>query len=240
MTSTSTSDPIRRILATALLVFPCIFVLVFIMHFRRLADFTHFRMQYVQAPPERTVAALIAAHNHWPMVHDPHMIAYLALPVFPLCAFALYLLGRSARPVASAVTMMVTITGTIYMGGVFGMWTAFYRGIGLVDSSNLAGATATFTALTTPQGAFLVTTTLAKLTIVGLAVQALNLVGARVVPLWAIGCVVLGCLLFLMFWDLDNWMLIGTLLMAIGFLPMRGALLQEANDVPEKSPAIVG
>ena len=120
------------------------------------------------------------------------------------------------------------------------MWTAFYRGIGLVDSSNLAGATATFTALTTPQGAFLVTTTLAKLTMVGLAVQALNLVGVRVASVWAIVCVVLGCALFLVFWDLDNWMLIGTLLMAIGFLPMRGALLRETDVIPEKSPAMAG
>ena len=105
------------------------------------------------------------------------MIAYLALPVFPLCAFALYLLGRAKRPAASAITLMVTISGTIYLGGLFGMWTAFYRGLGLVDPANLAGATATFTAMTSPQGAFLVTTTLAKLTMIGLAVQG-SLLGA--------------------------------------------------------------
>src|SRR5271167_629517 len=93
---------VRKILAAALLLFPAIFVLVFIMHFRHLADFTHFRFHYVPAPPDRVVAALIAAHNHWPMLHDPHMIAYLALPVFPLCAFALYLLGCKARPLVSA------------------------------------------------------------------------------------------------------------------------------------------
>jgi len=237
MTSKPTNDPVRRILAAALLVFPCIFVLVFIMHFRRLADFTHFRMQYVQGSPERTVAALIAAHNHWPLIHDPHMIAYLALPVFPLCAFALYLLGRNARPVTSAITMMITIAGTIYMGGLFGMWTAFYRGLGLVDPANLAGATATFTAMTTPQGAFLVTTTLAKLTMIGLATQALTLIGARVAPIWAIVSVVLGCSLFLMFWDLDNWMLIGTLLMGIGFLPLRAALLHQTDDDAKKALA---
>ena len=234
MTTTSTSPAVRRILARALLVFPIIFVAVFIMHFRRLTDFTHFRTHYTPAPPDRVVAALIAAHNRWPLIHDPHMIAYLALPVFPLCAFALYLLGRNARPVASAIAMMITITGTIYLGGVFGMWTAFYRGLGLVDPANQAGATATFAAMTTPQGAFLVTTTLAKLTMIGLAVQSLTLIGTRVAPLWAILCVVLGCSLFLMFWDLDNWMLIGTLLMAIGFLPMRKSLLQEesANATP--------
>ena len=232
MTAPSNDYAIRKILAKALLVFPCVFVLVFIMHFRRLADFTHFRMHYVPTPPERMVAALIAAHNRWPLIQDPHMIAYLALPVFPLCAFALYLLGRGARPMASAITMMVTITGSIYMGGVFGMWTAFFRGLGLVDPAHLAGATATFAALTTPQGAFLVTTTLAKLTMIGLAAQSITLIGTRAAPLWAIISVVLGCSLFLMFWDLDNWMLIGTLLMAVGFLPMRKALLHETENAP--------
>jgi hypothetical protein len=227
MSTSSTTDPVRKILAAALLVFPCVFALVFIMHFRHLADFTHFRLHYVQPSPERTVAALIAAHNRWPMPHDPHIIAYLFLPVFPLCAFALYVLGREARPLASAITMMITIAGSIYMGGVFGMWTAFFRGLGLVDPSHTAGATATFIALTTPQGAFLLTTTLAKLTMIGIAIQALTLLGLRVVPLWSILCVVSGCSLFLLFWDLDNWMLIGTLLMAAGFLPMRNALLQE-------------
>ena len=69
----------------------------------------------------------------------------------------------------------------------------------------------------------------AKLTMIGLGVQALTLVGTRVAPMWSIVCVVVGCLLFLLFWDLDNWMLIGTLLMAIGFWPMRGALLREST-----------
>src|SRR5271169_1662249 len=147
MTTTSPTDPVRKILGAALLVFPGAFILVFVMHFRHFADFLNFRMHYVPRPPERVVAALIAGHNRAPLIHDPHMIAYLTLPVLALCAFALYLLGRGARPVASAITLMVTITGTIYTGGVFGMWTAFYRGIGLVDPANLAGATATFTAM---------------------------------------------------------------------------------------------
>lgn len=115
------------------------------------------------------------------------------------------------------------------------MWTAFYRGLGLVDPANLTGATATFAAMTTPQGAFLITTTLAKLTMIGLATQALTLLGTRAAPLWSIICVALGCSLFLMFWDLDNWMLIGTLLMAVGFLPMRKVLLRETG-APSTAP----
>jgi hypothetical protein len=230
MTSASSDERIRRILSAALLIFPSVFILVFIMHFRHLANFFVFRLHYVPRQPERVVATMIAAHNQWPLIHDPHMIAYLAMPIIPLCAFALYVLGRGARPMASAITLMITISGSIYMGGVFGMWTAFYRGLGLVDSSNLAGATATFAAMTTPQGAFLVTTWLAKLTMAGLAAQALTLLGARVTPAWSIVCVAVGCSLFLAFWDLDNWMLIGSVLMLIGFIPMRQALLKETQS----------
>jgi hypothetical protein len=231
MTPASPDQTIRKVLAAALMFFPCAFILVFIMHFRRLASFFDFRLHYVPRPPERVVAALIAGHNSTPLIHDPHMIAYFAMPVIPLCAFALYVLGRRARPLASAIALMITIAGSIYMGGVFAMWTAFYRGLGLVDPANLAGATATFTAMTTPQGAFLVTTTLAKLVMVGLGAQALTLVGTRVAPTWSIVSIVVGCSMFLAFWDLDNWMLIASVLLLIGFLPMRKALVQQTDDV---------
>jgi hypothetical protein len=236
MTTPLLKDPVRKILAAALLVFPCVFILVFIMHFRRFTDFFQFHEHYVPASPARVVAALIANHNQTPLIHDPHMVGYLALPVFTLCAFALYVLGRGARPFVSAVTLMITIAGSIYMGGVFAMWTAFYRGLGLVDPANLAGATATFAAMTAPHGAFLVTTALAKLAMIGLGAQALVLVGTRVTPLWSIVCVALGCLMFLAFWDLDNWMLIGTVMILVGFIPMRTALLHEVDSTSAQLP----
>jgi hypothetical protein len=34
------------------------------------------------------------------------------------------------------------------------------------------------------------------------------------------------------FWDLDNWMLIGTVLILAGFLPMRKALVRETDGPP--------
>src|SRR4051812_13119264 len=111
----ATNDPIRRVLAAALLIFPFLFLLVFLLHFRRPADLFHFQLHYVQRPPEQTVATLIRAQNRWPMVHDPHVIGYLGLPLIPLCAFAIYTVGKRRRPVASAVAMFVTVTGTIYL-----------------------------------------------------------------------------------------------------------------------------
>jgi hypothetical protein len=64
---------------------------------------------------------------------------------------------------------------------------------------------------------------------VGIAAQALTLLGTPKIPAWAVASIVLGCALFLAFWDLDNWMLIGMLLMMAGFLPMRKVLLEEAE-----------
>jgi hypothetical protein len=222
-TTAQTDDPIRRALAAALLIFPCLFVLVFLMHFRRPADFFHFRLHYVPRAPEQVVTMLVRAQNRWPMVHDPHILGYMTLPLIPLCAFAMHLIARARRPLASAVSMVVTVTGTIYLGGIFGMWTAFYRGLGLVDPSQTEGAIATFKAMTTNQGAFWLTTTLGKLAMIGLAAQALTLSGR--IKAWAVACIATGAILFLLFWDLDNWMMIGTLLMLVGFIPVRRALL---------------
>lgn len=227
MTPASPNHLVHRAAASALLIFPCAFLLVLAMHFRHFADFLKFKMHYEPASPERVAAVLIAGHNRAPLLHDPHMIAYLALPALPLCALALYLLGRGVRPIASAITWMVTMAGTIYMGGLFGMWTAFYRGLGGVDQKNLAGAAATFAAMTAPHGAFLLTTSLAKLTMIGLAGQALILLGTRVVPAWSSACVAVGSAIVLTFWDLDNWMIIGIALILAGFLRMRQALRGE-------------
>jgi hypothetical protein len=207
------------------MIFPCLFILVFLMHFRNLGDLLHFRLHYIPRAPEQVVPMLVRAQNRWPMVHDPHILGYLTLPLIPLCAFAMYLVARAKRPVASAVTMFITVTGTIYLGGIFGMWTAFYRGLGLVDPSQTAGAIATFKAMTTNQGAFLLTTTLGKLAMIGIAAQALTLIGR--IKGWAVAAIFVGAVLFLLFWDLDNWMLIGTVLMLAGFVPIRRALLTE-------------
>lgn len=108
------------------------------------------------------------------------------------------------------------------------MWTAFYRGLGLVDPAQTEGAIATFRAMTTNAGAFLLTTALAKLTMIGLAAQGLTLLGR--IPKWAVASIVTGALLFLFFWDLDNWMTIAMLLYLIGFLPVRKLILEGGAD----------
>lgn len=211
---------IARFSAGCLVVFPALFILVFLMHFGHLADFLHFTWHYTPPNPARIVPRIIAYHNRGPMIHDPHLLGFLALPVLALSAVALLLAGWSERPRAAAAAALVTVSGTIYMGGVFAMWIAFYRGLGDVDPVYTQGAIATFAAMTGNKGAFLFITTLARLTMVGFALQMLVLAGRRVVPLWAIVCGVAGCGLFLLFWDQDNWMLLASLLLLAGFIPV--------------------
>jgi hypothetical protein len=211
MTSTSLGFG-RKASAVAMFLFPLLFIVVFLMHFQHPSDFFHFKLHYAPRDPVRVVTSLVHAQNRWPMFADPHML-------LPLCAYALYTLGRTKRPLVSGIALFVTVSGTIFMGGILGMWTAFYRGLGNVDPQYTAGAIATFQGMTAPHGAFLVTTTLGKLAIMGLALQALALLGVRGMPRWAVACVVVGCTTFLLFWDLDNWMLIGVTLMMTGFIP---------------------
>jgi hypothetical protein len=204
----------------ALVLFPCLLIIVFLMHFRQAADFFHFKLIYVQPDPTRIVTMLVRAQNHWSMFRDPHVLAYLGLPLLPVCGFTLFKLSRESRPRLSGLALFITVSGSIYLGGLFGMWTAFYRGLGEVDPSHLDGAVATFRGMTAPQGAFLLTTNLAKLALIGLAAQSFVMWGLPGIPRRSVILIALGCLTIVAFWDLDNWMLIGTMIMMIGFLPL--------------------
>ncbi len=216
---TDNSPVSRNASAVAMMLFPLLFIGVFVMHFRHPGDFFHFHLHYIPRDPAAVVTWFVHAQNRWPLFSDPHMIGYLGLPLLPLCAYALYTVGRTVRPLLSGIALFTTVAGTIYLGGIFGMWTAFYRGLGNVDPQYTAGAIATFQGMTAPHGAFLVTTTLGKLAFVGLALQAIALLGVRGYPRWAAACVIGGATFFLLFWDLDNWMLIGMALILTGFIP---------------------
>ena len=202
------------------ILFPCLFIVVFLMHFHRAAEFFQFKWCYVPPDPEQVVPSLVRAHNRWPLIHDPHILGYLSLPLLLFCAFALYQLSREGRPRLSSIGLFVTVSGTIYLGGLFGMWTAFYRGLGEVDPRYLDGAIATFRGMTAPCGAFLLTTMLAKFSLIGLGAQGLMLWRLPGIPRRSALLIALGCFLILTFWDLDNWMLIGMLLVLIGFVPL--------------------
>ncbi len=209
---------VRHAQALALVALPLLWMLMLALHFRSLADFFVFHERYVPAPAADKVTRLIEARNLWPMIHDPHLIGYLSLPLLVLGAFGLYAIGRRARPGIAALGLSLTVTGSIYLGGVFGLFTALTRGLGDVDSRYTEGAIATYAAVTADHGAYGLTRALAELALLGLAVQALALWRAPRLPRWVPVLVILGCGLFLEFWDVDNLMLVGSLCLIAGFV----------------------
>jgi hypothetical protein len=225
MKTDSSTRFVIRTLHLSLFAFPCMMLLVFVLHFGKLTDFFNFRLHYTPTPADQIVPRLITLHNSSLLIADPHVIAYLSLPIIVLSALALFLLGWRVRPLASAAAAFITLSGIVYLGGLFAMWIALFRGLGFVDASQTSGAITTYAALSAPQSAFLLITVLAKLTMVGFIAQVLILIGTRIAPWWSILSVTFGCSLFLAFWDLDNWMLIGAVLILVGFLPLAKAVV---------------
>ena len=243
MKTLTTDRFIRQAQALALLGLPLLWMLMFLMHFRSVADFFVFQRHYVPVPAADTVAQLIATGNRWPMLHEPHMLGYLTLPLFALVAFGLYAVGRQVRPALAALGLSLAITGLIYVAGIFGLYTALLRGIGDVDARHTEGAIATFAAVTADHGAYGLTRTLAQLAMVGLAVQVAALWRAMGVPRWSPAMVGAGSTLFVAFWDVDNMMFLATLCLLAGFVPIAvllwrrrfGAAADQANTQRQPS-----
>jgi hypothetical protein len=221
---------VRHAQALALVGLPLLWMLMLALHFRSLADFFVFHERYVPAPAADKVTRLIEARNLWPMIHDPHLIGYLTLPLFVLGALGLYRIGRRIRPAIASLGVSLTVTGSIYLGGVFGLFTALTRGLGDVDSRYTAGAIATYAAVTADHGAYGLTRALAELTMVGLALQALALWRVPRVPGWALVLIILGCGLFLAFWDVDNLMFVGSLCLIAGFVTIARELRRPPSE----------
>lgn len=199
---------------------PLLLVLVFALHMRSLPQLLDFKLHYEPAPPAVVARTLVGSGQQGLRV-DPHVIAYLSLPLFLATALALHRRTRARRPLASKAAFALTAIGTIYLGGLFGMWTAFYDGLAHMDASDVEAGASAFAAMSAPRGAFLLTTTLAKLAFVGLTLQGLLQWGSDTRSRVAALSFALGCALFLVFWDLDNWMLVGSLLMLAGLVAGR-------------------
>ena len=204
----------------ALVGLPLLWLLMFALHFRSLAAFFAFHARYVPVPAAEQVTRLIQAQNRAPILHDPHLIGYLSLPLLVLGAFGLYALGRRVRPVVAALGISLTVSGSLFLGGVFGLFTAVFRGLGDVDIRYADGAIATYAAVTANHGAYGLTRCLAQLALLGIGVQAAALWRAPGVPLRVPLLVAAGCALFLAFWDVDNVMFVGALLLIAGFVPL--------------------
>jgi len=227
----------RHVQAIALVGLPLIWLLMFALHFRSVSDVFVYHDHYVPVPAATTVTGLIEARNRWPMLHDPHQLGYLSLPLVVLMAFGLRAAAAGTRPILAQLGVAITVTGTIYLGGVFGLFTALMRGLGDVDAQHAVGAAAVFAAVTADHGAYGLTRGLAQLSMCGLMVQAASLWRVPHIPPWSPIALFIGAALFLRYWDVDNMMLLAALCLLVAFIPVARELWRAAGGASPQGPA---
>lgn len=209
----------------SLIVFPLVLMLAFSLHFDSFSDFFVFNLRY--EPP--------AASEFMDTLTDPeasrqyttaHIVGYLGLPLMISSALVLGYLLFDKRPWFALVGASLACIGTIYMGGVFGSWLSF-AAMGNVAAGQVEGAVPALAALTEMQGALLLTSLLAVLSLLGLMVLAVGLFLSGIVPRWSAIVIFIGNLMIIVFMDLDNWMFIGAFFMLLGMVPVSLRLLKK-------------
>lgn len=227
MTPESARSLARRLCADAMLAFPLLFVLVFLMHFHDLRDMLHFGLRYEPASPEAYVTRLIHAGTRRMWIHDPHVLGFLSMPAMMAALLGLAWVQWRRAPGFALLGAGLGLAGSLYLASLFGIWSALFA-IGKVPPQYTDGAIAAWRALTAPEGVFGLTTTLSRVPLVALLILGIGLWRSRVVPRGAAAAICGGTLIVLAFVDLDNWMLLGMLAICAGMVPARRALLRES------------
>jgi hypothetical protein len=218
----SKTQKVRSALQTGgslmLLVFPLVLMIAFGLHFTSIEEFFVFRLRYEPRTASEFMANLTGPAR-MRLYTLPHLVGYLDLPLLIGAALFLGSVLFEERPWVAVLGVVSAAVGAVYMGGVFGSWLSF-GAVGNVGPDQVAGAIPALEALTEMQGPMLLTTTLSGLGLLGLMVLGGGLFFTNVVPKWSPALIFLGNLMILVFMDLDNWMLIGALMMLIGGLPI--------------------
>ncbi len=203
----------------SLIIFPAMLIASFILHHfgeYTLADLTTIKFSYIPPTPERFLE-LFSSKSIMDFIL-PHLIIYLAIPLgIPAIAFLGSLLFPK-KPRLAISGIFLSLFGMIFMGGVFGSWLSFVA-LGNVSTNNIPILLDVIEKLTEMQGMLLLTSALAGFSLLGFMIIAGGLFITRDIPRWQSGFIFAGNLMILAFMDIDNLMLVGSILWFIGVLP---------------------
>lgn len=155
----------------------------------------------------------------------PHYFVYAAMPVFIAASLCLARVLFRTAPWRAAIGSALTSLGAVYFVGVLGAWLSF-PAVASVPSGGGGDLLPVVRALTTVQGALLVSTGLSVLVFVGMIVLGFGLYRSRIVPRWSAILVIAGNVLILAFAGTENWMVLGSLSMLVGLLPLSRKMLR--------------
>lgn len=168
---------------------------------------------------EQFLATITGADGGFRYLLLPHYFIYAAMPVIIAAVLYLAFLLYRAAPWRAVIGAALTTIGAVYFVGVLGAWLSFPV-VGSVSPDEIADLGPVVRALTTVQGVLLVSTGLSVLVFVGLIVLASALTRGGLLSRWSAIAVITGNALILAFAGTENWMTIGALVTATGFLPL--------------------
>ena len=158
----------------------------------------------------------------------PHYIIYASIPVFIAASLFLARIMFKKAPWQALIGSVLTSIGAVYFIGVLGAWLSFPAVLNIpADQTN--GLLPILKALSTEQGALLVSTMLSLLVFVGLIILGFGLYAAKLIPRWSAILIILGSALVITFAGTENWMVVGSLLIFTGMLPLALKMLHAEN-----------
>ena len=158
----------------------------------------------------------------------PHYIIYASIPVFIAASlFLAHILFKKA-PWHALIGSVLTSIGAVYFVGVLGAWLSFPAVLN-IPADQINGLLPVLKALSTVQGALLVSTMLSILVFLGLIILGFGFYTSKLIPRWSAVLIILGNALIIMFAGTENWMTVGSLLMFIGMLPLALQMLHVNN-----------
>jgi len=165
------------------------------------------------------LATITSADGGFRLFLFPHYIIYAAMPLFIIVSLSLaYMLFRKA-PWHALIGATITSVGAVHFIGVLGAWLSF-PAITNTPVDQLPNLLPVLTALSTPGGALLASTTLSIFVFLGMIILGFGFYKSRIIPRWSAALVIVGNILILAFAGIENFMAIGMLLTLIGLLPL--------------------
>jgi hypothetical protein len=198
---------------------PLLLAVAFALHYSRISDFFVFHFIKPEYSVEHLLQTLTnpdVGYRHYVL---PHLLGYMALPLFIFSALALAYAIFKTSPWHALMGAGLTCIGVVFLAGVFGAWLSF-AAVADVPAAEAGNLIPVLTALTRMQGPLLISSTLSALTFLGMIILGFGLYHSRIISRWSAAVFILGHVLILVFIDLDNWMLIGAVCMFIGIFPL--------------------
>lgn len=223
--------------SVTLLTLPLLLTITFALHFTALSDFFVFKLVKPPYSAERLLHTLTSPDGGFRHYTLPHMVGYLALPLFIPASLVLAGAIFDRAPWHALLGATLTCFGVVFLGGVFGAWMSF-AAVGSVSDVAAVNLLAVLQALTTMQGPLMLSSVLSAFTFLGMIVLGFGLYQSRIAPRWSAALFILGNVLVLAFIDLDNWMFIGALLMLAGMLPLAMRIFHAGSTQPRLSSCL--